>query len=655
MYSFEKLFSSVRIDRCEQPNSRLANSRLANSRLTVNRSAAGMTLVEMVIAIAIFSLLLTNVYVVTSIMTRRSISSYRNFNSQSYVLQSLNPLISALTYTTVDAKGSQFVDSSLSNSVTCPNGVTFETVNEEGPYSSPVFVYAGLVPLVFTSGTHAGSAIANYYDLVVIAGPQIAGVPNTCPSFYMGLNNTTLNAVDGYGGGNYIQLANIPYVYYNPPCSSITSSLNTTISDSPIILPTGSYPGGCDPNPATPYSSPTLYTPPIFSYFCPGSQLQYPTSSCNSYTDIASVNINVTVKQIPNAAPATTPPSNVATLPVRIYGKSVTVNTAVYLLNYASQKASQVPGECYTPYVLNPSRPLASSPLSGLPSTSFTTAGGYPPPPGSALFAYWYLYDSHNTSAEDYSGNANTGALYGSTHGALIRDPNGPLPCDTSAPAIKLQGGSGSFTGHSGYVSIPLMENYSPTQFTVEAWFKPSSATFPAAIVANGSPNSGSSGGCYTPGNPYGEGFLLQLNSSNQISFSAGGGETWNNSSFCFQPSEFSITATGGSITPGEWYFIAATYQAKSTGTSLSVQLYNSTSPSPIVVAGQNFSGTASPVPPTGLPITIGGIPNISGFPSSSFLGSVGQVAIYNSSLMPDQFNNQWCAAMGSTYLGGGC
>ena len=243
--------------------------------------------------------------------------------------------------------------------------------------------------------------------------------------------------------------------------------------------------------------------------------------------------------------------------------------------------------------------------------------------------AYWRLDETSGaTTATDAVGSFD--GAYNLGNGTINYGVATGIPRDTD-PAIAIAGGA--------TVNIPYaIELNSPNAFSVEGWFNA------ASLAANGNdyrtPISSMS-------NPYGEGptgWLVYQTAGNNWAWWVYHGY-WANGQF---------TDTDA-VVPGQWYHLAMTYDgvnftfyvngaAKASGPD-SAFVQNGNVPT-AGAAFYNYNYNTAPGLPTGSSPLVLGWRSDSGF--NAFLGSIDDVAVYNTVLSPQQVQNHY---LNSTHL----
>ena len=237
--------------------------------------------------------------------------------------------------------------------------------------------------------------------------------------------------------------------------------------------------------------------------------------------------------------------------------------------------------------------------------------------------AYWLL-DEANGAATATDAVGSFDGAYNAGNGTITYGVPTGIPNDTD-PAITIAGGA--------TVSIPYaIELNSPNAFSVEGWFNAASLATSSADYRT--PISSMS-------NPYGEGptgWLVYQTAGNNWAWWVYHGY-WANAQF----------TDGDAVIPGQWYHLAMTYDganftfyvngaAKASGTD-SAFVQNGNVPA-AGAAFYNYNYNTGAGLPTGSSPLVLGWRSDSGF--NPFLGSIDDVAVYNTALSPQQVRNHY-------------
>ncbi len=215
--------------------------------------------------------------------------------------------------------------------------------------------------------------------------------------------------------------------------------------------------------------------------------------------------------------------------------------------------------------------------------------------------AYWTLGESSGTTASDTTGNGNA-ATY--TSSGISLGGSGPFGSSSAAPV---------FSG--GDVQVNSTLGFAEGDYSIEAWFKSSSATQQVIVTAT-DPNNTLQ--------PYQQGVLVELESNGTLRYlhrepsgSSGGTNIY----------------TTGAYDDGNWHYVVAT----KAGSTMSLYVDGS------------LIGTATDTSTVSYPsdITIGQLGR--GRTGRAFTGSIAQVAVYSSALSATRIAAHYAAATTTT------
>ncbi|MBD8540617.1 LamG domain-containing protein [Frigoribacterium sp. CFBP 8751] len=236
-------------------------------------------------------------------------------------------------------------------------------------------------------------------------------------------------------------------------------------------------------------------------------------------------------------------------------------------------------------------------------AANFTCTGAAAVDASNALVAYRLSDPTGSTTANDSSGHNNTGTY----QGAMTTSTTKPLACPRDT------GGAWALDGTTNYLSTTTQQT-APTTFSVEAWFKTTSAG--GKIIGFGDRQTGSSRN---------KDRHLYIASSGQVVFG-----TFNSAAGGVQ----SVTGPTN-YADGTWHYAVGTMSPQ-TGMSIYIDGQLITN-APTLTTADTYGGYWRV-----------GYDNLSGWPGVPtnffFLGSLRYVAAYNIALTPQQITNHWAA-----------